>query len=191
MADVGVKKVVIKSADLPYVKFDIVYNAISDRDEIGDLYYSLRYRIVSEDKNRYSHWAPVKKFVMPDVTTPFPYTASNRFTLSKAGNPEVITAFWSKPSVLENPSDYEKIFNKINVYDVWIRWNENNTEDLEDIGWSEWEYASTVSANSFSVLKLNSLVKRVEVAIQIPTVVKLRDYNNNKLTLFRGISATI
>ena len=45
MADQGIKKAVVKKEDLPS------FNVITQR-------YSVRYRIVSDDKNRYSHWSP-------------------------------------------------------------------------------------------------------------------------------------
>ena len=45
MADSQIKKVVVKKEDLP------AFNGINQG-------YSVRYRIVSEDKNRASHWSP-------------------------------------------------------------------------------------------------------------------------------------
>lgn len=45
MADPGIKKVVISKASLPGVR--------------PDNKYYVRYRIVSEDKNRVSHWSPI------------------------------------------------------------------------------------------------------------------------------------
>lgn len=45
MADSQVKKVIIKKEDLP------AFNGITQS-------YTVRYRIVSEDKNRNSHWSP-------------------------------------------------------------------------------------------------------------------------------------
>lgn len=191
MAEEVVKKVIVRSEELPFVQFTKKYNSITDREEIDQLYYNFRYRVVSEDRNRFSEWSPIEKIIMPDVTTPFPYTGANRLTITKAGNPEVITAVWSAPGAAENPSEYEQIFNKITVFDVWIRWNNNNVSDPNDIGWEEWEYEGTVSSTSFSILKRDSNVKRIEFAVQVPTTEKFRDYNNNKLTLFTGISGTI
>jgi hypothetical protein len=47
MADQGIKKVIIPRSSLP------------PAGKNGE--YLVRYRIVSEDKNRYSHWSPVHK----------------------------------------------------------------------------------------------------------------------------------
>jgi hypothetical protein len=191
MADEGIKKVTIKNEDLPPIQFTTVYNNVLDREEVDKLHYDFRYRIVSEDRNRFSHWAPIVRFTMPDVTTPFPYTATNRFSISKPTGTDVVTAVWSFPGDSESPSDYEKIFRKTTSFDIWIRWNDENTSNLNDPNWTPWEYEATVSSNNFSILKKDSGVKRIEIAIQVPTTVRVRDYYNNKLTLFRGLSGTI
>jgi len=185
MADEGIKKVIIKNEDLPPVQITTTYNDALQRLEVQSLHYDFRYRIVSEDKNRFSHWSQIIRYPMPDVTTPFPYTSDQRIRVSKGGNPEVITAIWSKPLASDNPSDYENIFNKTNTYDVWIRWNTENNATEASSGWTPWEYVSTPSTNSFSIAKPVSSYKTVEIAIQVPTATKIRDYNNNKLTLFR------
>lgn len=191
MADVGIKQIKIDKTEFPFVQLTTTYNNSLSRDEVAALHYDFRYRIVSEDKNRYSHWSEIIRYPMPNVTTPFPFTETNRFSITKTGNPEIITAVWSFPGEIDNPSDYVKFFKDTLQYDIWIRWNNNNVTDLNDIGWTLWEYSATVSANTFSILKKDSSVKRVEIAVQIPTTLKIRDYYNNKLTLFRGLSATI
>jgi hypothetical protein len=191
MADEGIKKVVIKNEDLPPVQITTTYNDVLERLEVEGLHYDFRYRIISEDKNKFSHWSQIIRYPMPDVTTPFPYTSATRFSITKSGNPEIITATWSFPGDSENPSDYEKIFRKTSTYDIWLRWNNNNTTNLNDSGWTPWEFSTSVSANSFSILKKDGNVKRIEIAIQVPTTVKIRDYYNNKLTLFRGLSPSL
>ena len=191
MVDVGIKQVRIPKSEFPFVQLTTIFNQSLNREEVEALHYDFRYRVVSEDKNRFSHWSEIVRYPMPDVTTPFPFTGTNRFSISKAGNPEVISAVWSFPGDSENPSDYVKFFRDTTQYDVWIRWNNNNTTNLEDVGWSLWEYSATVSSNNFSILKKDGDVKRIEIAIQIPTSIKIRDYYNNKLTLFRGLSGTI
>jgi hypothetical protein len=191
MVDAGIKQIRISKSEFPLVQFTTTRNEALSREEVDSLHYDFRYRVVSEDKNRFSHWSEIIRYPMPDVTTPFPFVDTSRFSISKAGNPEVITAVWSFPGDAENPSDYVKFFRDTTQYDVWIRWNNNNTTDLNNVGWTDWEFEATVSSNSFSILKKDGDVKRIEIAIQVPTVVKIRDYYNNKLTLFRGLSGTI
>lgn len=52
MADSQIKKVIIKKEDLPE------FNGITQS-------YTVRYRVVSEDKNRSSHWSPYYSVVKP------------------------------------------------------------------------------------------------------------------------------
>jgi hypothetical protein len=190
VANEVIKKVRIASAELPFIQFTTEMNQLLSRVEIDELYYDFRYRIISEDKNRTSAWSPIERIVMPDVTTPFPYTSDQRIGISENGaNPKVITAIWTKPLAADNPSEYENIFNKINIYDVWARWTETNNATELSSGWTSWEYVTTVSSNTFSIVKPNADYKTVEIAIQIPTEIKLRDYNNNKLTLFKKFGA--
>ena len=198
MAIEVIKKVKIASADLPLIQFTTLRNGTPPRTEIDELYYDFRYRIVSEDKNRTSAWSPIERIVMPDVGSGrdsndlpyFPYTSDQRIRISENGaNPKVVTAIWIKPLAADNPSEFENIFNKINVYDVWLRWTETNNATAGSSGWTDWEYSTTVSSNTFSVVKPDPGYKTVEVAIQIPTTIKLRDYNDNKLTLYKKFAA--
>jgi hypothetical protein len=208
MVDAGIKQIRISKSEFPLVQITTTTNELLEREEVEGLHYDFRYRIVSEDKNRFSHWSEIIRYPMPNITTPFPYTASNRFSISKPTGTDVITAVWSFPSDPEldalaaldpsNPNyispetaNYIKFFRNTNQYDVWVRWNNNNVSDPNDAGWDTWVLASIVSSNNFSIVKKDSNVKRLEVAIQAPTTVKVRDYYNNKLTLFRGISGTI
>jgi hypothetical protein len=193
MVDAGIKQIRIKKSEFPLVQFTTTYNDLLSREEVAALHYDFRYRVVSEDKNRSSHWSEIIRYPMPDVTTPFPFTATNRFSISDTNTTDskLITAVWSFPGDSENPSDYVRFFRDTTQYDVWIRWNNNNTTNLNDAGWTAWEYEATISSNSFSILKKDGDVKRIEIAVQIPTTVKIRDYYNNKLTLFRGLSGTI
>jgi hypothetical protein len=190
VANEVIKKVRIASAELPFIQFTTSNNQALSRAEIDELYYDFRYRIISQDKNRTSSWSAIERIVMPDITTPFPYTSDQRISISEnGGSPKVITAIWTKPLAADNPSSYENIFNKINIYDVWVRWTETNNATQSSSGWTNWEYVTTVSSNTFSIVKPNADYKTVEVAIQVPTEIKLRDYNNNKLTLFKKFGA--
>ncbi len=90
MADTGVKKVIIKKEDLP------AFNGNTQQ-------YSVRYRIVSEDKNRYSHWSPYYS-----VTAPTAPTAQYSATVTNS----TINVVWSKPTGSEIKNYY--VYFKIN-----------------------------------------------------------------------------
>ena len=187
MADPGIKKIIIPKSEWPLIQFDTFYNEETEREEIAELFYNFRYRVISEDRNRYSHWSPIIRYTMPNATDPFPYTAENRVSASSGGNPVVVTTIWSHPGDNEEQTDFEKLINDVDSYDVWIRWTNDNSPTEED--WEEWQYTATVSTNSFAILRRDSSVRRLDVAIQVPTKIKIRDYDDNKLTLFRTSTA--
>ena len=91
-ADSGIKKAKILRADLP---------AISSETE-G---YSIRYRIVSEDKNRVSHWSPVY-LIKPEHTF---VVGSVRFS---SGN-QIANFTWDAATVLKDIATVQTINNKV------------------------------------------------------------------------------
>jgi hypothetical protein len=177
MAEV-IKKVIIKNKTLPPVTFDN-----------NSLFYSVRYRVISEDKNRVSQWSPTYKLQAPTTTSAgLPYdgeVSPQRFHINTVGNnPKTITAVWSFKIQSDNPSELEKIFSETTSFDVWVRWNPNNAPD--NVNWTAWEYKATVSTNSFALLKTTTGdPKQVQIAVQIPTNKKVKD---DRLTLFIGKS---
>ena len=207
MSNEVIKKVKIPSSEFSTLQFTTLRVGSPAREEINELYYDFRYRIISEDKNRTSAWSPIERIVIPDLKSPFPYTANERINISKAGNPEIVTTIWSLPTDAElqalvdlDPEDpnyitpekanYIKLYRQTTTYDVWVRWTEENNANESSSGWTPWQFETTVSSNSFPVAKpLGSSYKTVEVAVQIATAVKLRDFNNNKITLFKNFGA--
>ena len=109
MADSGIKKVTILKSDLP--GFNSLY---------GD--YVVRYRIISEDKNRTSHWSPQYKLTAPTVDT-------IDFSYAKDLTNKMITFVWT-------PTD-----SSIGKFDVFVKWNDGS-----------WAYASTVSTTTFAAV---------------------------------------
>jgi hypothetical protein len=91
-ADAGIKKAKIVRADLP---------AISSETE-G---YSIRYRIISEDKNRVSHWSPVY-LIKPEYTF---VVGSVRFS---SGN-QIANFTWDAVTVLKDIATVQTINNKV------------------------------------------------------------------------------
>lgn len=89
MADSGIKKAVVLKSSLP---------ALSG---IGQEYV-VRYRIVSEDKNRFSHWSPQYKLGLPNLE-PIDYSVA------------VQSAFNTVTLVWDSVDD-------IKEYDVYIKW---------------------------------------------------------------------
>lgn len=119
MVDSQIKKTRIKQADLPPVNVD----------SEG---YVLRYRILSEDKNRVSHWSPVE-IIVPGYTF-----ISGNIDHTKTGG--ISTIAWNAVTIKKN----DNFINTATEYDVWVRW------DKDDGG--DWEYRSRLSATSISLL---------------------------------------
>lgn len=91
-ADSGIKKAKIAVGDLP---------AISSETE-G---YSIRYRVVSEDKNRVSHWSPVY-LIKPEYTF---VPGSIKFSSGS----QVANVIWDAVTVLKDTATVQTINNKI------------------------------------------------------------------------------
>jgi hypothetical protein len=117
--------------------------------------YLLRYRIVSADKNRASHWSPVYSIV-PDYT----YTSNNFKTVSSSG---VISVTWD--SVIRNISGNP--VGKVPSYDVWVRWDGTNQ--------GEWVFYGSQSSTSISVIVpssyryYDSVTQDIETSATPPT----------------------
>lgn len=177
MADKNIKKVVIKNSELPSISFD---------DD--GLYYAVRYRVISEDRNRSSAWSSIYRLAFPptsDAGMPYGTTDPERFNITKYndGSSTVINSTWNFKQDNDNPTNLEKVLRNLTSFDIWIRWNPNNAPD--DTAWEAWQYITEVGTNTFSILKRTDapVPKQIEIAVQIPTLVKERD---SRLTLFLG-----
>lgn len=91
MSDPGIKQYRIPILDMPPI------SSITEG-------YSLRYRIVSEDKNRTSHWSPVY-LIVPDYTF-----VSNQIKFSSGGQTATFT--WDAVVILKDTKTVNSIINK-------------------------------------------------------------------------------
>jgi hypothetical protein len=181
MVDANIKKVTILNNQLPLISTD------SD-----GLFYDTRYRIVSEDKNRLSHWSPIKRIDMPPTTdADLPYTTTPRITVYSVNTGtggKAISASWIFPQTDAelNPDPYkaelERRFRQVTFFDIFIRWSPNNTGST----WDPWKYETTISSNSYSIIRQETpyQAKRIEIVVQIPKNIKEID---SRLELFRTI----
>jgi hypothetical protein len=111
MADQGIKKAIVKKEDLPS------FNGKTQQ-------YSIRYRIVSDDKNRYSHWSPYYSIEVDAVTE------EEELECSVSINNRIINMVWAGPE------------NQIVVsYDIYFKFNSD-----------DWKYIGTTLVNQFSSL---------------------------------------
>ena len=108
MADSGIKKVTVLRKDLPALN-----------TKYGE--YLVRYRIVSEDKNRTSHWSQVYSLLAEDVETITPVTVVDT-------DANTITVTW------ESPDGYIS-----NIFDLYT--------NIDSAGW---QHLATISSNSYT-----------------------------------------
>lgn len=153
MSNPIVKKVIIKKEDLP---------AFS-----GELQsYLVRYRVVSEDRNRASHWSPRYKInVVPEInreTTPPEDWIPHSVVVSE--NKQIINVVWTPPTNLKSN------------FDLYVKW-----------GNDAFKYVASIQTFSYSILALAGY-NTVQFAVQVPTFPKQRFI---KATLFESDPASL
>lgn len=104
MADLGIKKIRIRQKNLPTI----------DVNEEG---YILKYRVVSEDKNRTSQWSPTL-VVQPNYN----YVAGD-ISFNKSG--QVATLAWDSVSIQKDGIEIRKA----HEFDIWLRWDRSDNGD--------------------------------------------------------------
>lgn len=117
MADLGIKKIRIRQENFPSI----------DVNEQG---YILRYRIVSDDKNRVSQWSPIN-IIVPD----YDYV-SGSIEFHKAGN--IASVAWDSVSIQKDGNEIRKA----KEYDIWLMFDRNDGGD--------WIYKERIEGTSIS-----------------------------------------
>jgi hypothetical protein len=106
--------------------------------------FLVRYRIISEDKNRTSHWSP--NYLLE--TTPL---GRVEHTVSKIAETNSVRAFWTPPGNLG-----------LSLFDVYVRWNGG-----------DWTYAVGISSTSYETAIIQGGTS-FQIAVQAPTKIKKR-----------------
>jgi hypothetical protein len=119
MTDPGIKKSIVSLEELPAI------NPILEG-------YEVRYRIVSEDKNRTSHWSP-SYLINPEFT----YVTGDIVCHTSGG---ISTVAWNDVDIYRG-TQYVRTATD---YDVWVKW------DRADGG--DWIYRSRITNTSISLL---------------------------------------
>ena len=124
MADANIKKTRISRSLLPPIDHDT-------------LKYNTRYRIISEDRNRTSHWSPIYN---SDGMLVENYTGSLSVT------PDIITAVWKEESMADLEAD--------ELFDVFVKFDSG-----------PFVYHGFVSTHSFMFLNEGSTTVQVKVQV--------------------------
>ena len=140
MVDSGIKKVIIPNNALPLVSYDA-----------NDLYYDIRYRIISEDRNRTSHWSPIYTV----DALPFIEDVSGDLQLSNGSL--AINAVWGTSTFA---SSYD-IFVSFGIYNV----------GTSTVAWDSYVYHGSSASNSYSFLRPDA-VTDIRVKVQLSGIEK-------------------
>ena len=100
MADPGIKKVIVQKKNLPSI------SGIDNK-------YIVRYRIVSEDKNRTSHWSSQYKVGAPSIAT-------INYSISVDSASNVIRLVWDQVK-------------DISGYDIYVKWDSGSWEYVDEL----------------------------------------------------------
>lgn len=138
MPDANIKKVVINKTDLPAI--------------IGaDFTYNVRYRLVSEDKNRTSHWSRIYNLTAPSLSPLeyLDYSYVKETVTTSSGTNTALRINWTIPSTLG-----------INTFDIFVKRNAGS-----------YAYYGTSFTNTYVVTR-ESTETSIQVLVQTPTYPK-------------------
>ena len=123
MADAGIKKIRVRQKDLPTIN-------------VNEEGYVLKYRIVSEDKNRTSQWSPIS-IIQPNYTY-----VPGTIAFNKAG--DIASIVWDAVEVTNVVGDNTYSITKTHEYDIWVRWDRGG-------GNGDWLYKERLDTTSVSI----------------------------------------
>jgi hypothetical protein len=138
MADSNIKKIVIPKSNLPAI--------------IGkDFTYNLRYRIVSEDKNRNSHWSRIYNLIAPalEPANYLEYSYVKETVNTSTGTNTALRINWIIPPTLGTTT-----------FDIFVK---------RDAG--SYLYYGTSFTNTYVVTRANTETS-IRVLVQTPTYPK-------------------
>lgn len=143
MSSEVIKKARILEANLPAI------NSITEG-------YEVRYRVISEDKNRTSHWSPI--FLVKPEFTYVPGTIHH----NKAG--DVNTVAWNSVEIKKG----SVLIKEALTYDIWVKW------DRDDSG--DWEYRSRINTTSIALITPSTYKKDGVVQVSPPNRLSIEVY---------------
>jgi hypothetical protein len=132
-----VKKVTIEKKDFPPLS--------------PDGKYLLRYRIISEDKNRTSHWSPIYDVDVSNFIDPV------FGDLQISNNDRAINAFWEDSPIASS-------------YDVFVSFGIYNV-GTATISWGSYAYHGSSATTSYSFLRPTA-VTDIRVKVQLSGIEK-------------------
>lgn len=123
MADSGIKQYRVPISDMPAISS--IYEG-----------YDVRYRVISEDRNRTSHWSPIQ-LIQPDYTF-----VPGSISFNKAGS--IASIVWDSVEVTKIYNSKTYSISKSHEYDIWVRWDRGD-------GDGDWLYKERIDTTSLSI----------------------------------------
>ena len=143
---------------------------VVDNDTVG---YYVRYRFVSEDRNRLSHWSPTYLLTPPYQfrrPTGVPLDGIKYFETNTGGSNKVVTLAWDTIDVYNN----DVFIRKAIAYDVWHKWDDG-----------PWVYEARVVNPSMTVVVPTPNPGTLSVEIYARSVDIKRDASHQQLLLYK------
>lgn len=157
----NVKKVILTPEEFLGVNPVIVPTTTSNKP-----YHTVRYRVISEDKTRASHWSPAFKIPLPTFVA---NTAKVAFSgLNNVINTAILT--WTSPSP------------KFKSFNIFTEWSSDN-----GVTWTSPTYSGTSNSNTYS-LAVPSTYNHVKLTVQIAAI-DVISYNGNAVPISVGTPA--
>lgn len=144
MADSNIKRVVIKKSDLP--------GPIGNNTTLD---YNIRYRIISEDQNRFSHWSHITTLIVENTgdETGFDIDDTENTNIPHSitinNGDHLASISWTMPALLiVNPTEEQKILQAqqaaITEFDVYVQWQTGAS-------YSDWIWVGKSTGSSYSL----------------------------------------
>ena len=159
----GLQKSTILLEQLPPLK-------VIDANTVG---YYVRYRVVSEDRNKTSHWSPIYLLTPPyEFRRPsgIPLNGIKYFETNTGGSNKVVTLAWDPIDVYNN----NVFIRKAIAYDVWHKW-----------GSGLWTFEARVVNPSMTVVVPSPNPGTLSVEIYARSIDISRDADHQQLLLYK------
>jgi len=116
--------------------------------------YTIRYRVVSEDRNRTSHWSPMHTF-QKDIPTEEPLSVDGEVVFISERQ---VSATWAET-------------NTNTVYEIFIKWDFEDNYLNDTLGWTYVSTVPTPTYNTFVPLDPDTHLpaQGVRIWVQQPT----------------------
>lgn len=132
-----IKKVIIEKDELPAV--DVVTRS-----------YNVRYRLISEDRNRFSAWSKVYNLVTPIITP------TTEFSIITNASHDLVTIAWNLDQTPE-----------VGYFDIWVRWVGSHAESNYP-----WIYIETVTTNQYNLVYPTTIPDPVNGGTETPNKIR-------------------